>query len=336
MKKRLFTASKLLFFFGLGIVLIWLSLKGLSNDDKNQILESFRNADYYWVILGMAIGLGSHWVRALRWNLLINTFTEAPRTKTTFLAVMSGYLANLAVPRLGELTRCSILYRTDKVPVQKSLGTVITERSIDLFTFILLFVVTLMIQYKALKGYVDERIFPGFQDKIMSATHSRNLFFILFALALMLIAFVLLRRKLAGVPLFAKVINIIKGFWHGILSVFKMQKPWLFLVYTVAIWTMYFFMIYLCFFSLSATNHLGIGAGLAVLTLGTIGIIVTPGGIGLYPIIVAETLLLYGSEYRDGFALGWITWTSQTVMIILFGTLSLVISMTRTKKDAHT
>jgi glycosyltransferase 2 family protein len=333
-KKALLTALKLVFFFGLGFLLIWLSVRNLGSGEREQILQSFREANYFWVVLAMIIGVGSHFIRALRWNLLLGTFTQAPRASSTFLAVMSGYLANLAIPRLGEITRCSILYKTDRIPVEKSLGSVITERSIDMLTFLLLFFIAFLWQFDLLQDYVNQRILPGFEGKLLN--FSNPFFWVgLVLVILILLMLVLFRKKLSQYPLFRKAGQLLQGLLHGILSVLKVRSKLLFLLYTLLIWVMYFLMVYLCFFSLQESAHLGPGAGLAVLTLGTVGIIVTPGGIGLYPLIVAETLLLYNTSYTSGLALGWIAWSSQTLLIIITGSISLVLAMTKKRKDVQ-
>ena len=138
---RVATFIKFLLFLGLGIVIIWLSLHGLTPDEKTQILHSFRIADYNWVILTISMGIFSHFLRALRWKLFFEPMGYNPSLKNTFFAVMVGYFANMAFPRLGEVTRCGILTRYEKIPFNKSFGTVITERTIDMIIFILLFII---------------------------------------------------------------------------------------------------------------------------------------------------------------------------------------------------
>lgn len=333
MKKTLIPALKLIIFFGLGIVLVWLSIRGLTGDDRRDILDSFRHANYWWVFAGLLLGGLSHFIRALRWNQLLGTFGEHPRPFVTFQAVMAGYLANLAVPRLGEVTRCTVLYKAERIPVQKSLGSVFTERSIDLLTYGMLFVYLILTQYGRLKEYLEQNIYPNLKGKFASILTVQNFLILVLLGALGVLVVFVLRKRLEKNPFFHKVFNLLRGFWQGLFSVFRLKKPWLFILYTVSIWVLYYLMIYLCFFALPQTEGLTISAGWAVLVLGTIGIMLTPGGIGLYPIIVAQTLLLYAIDYNAGFALGWITWVSQTAMILLLGTPSLVNLLISKNRD---
>ena len=125
------------------------------------------------------------------------------------------------------------------------------------------------------------------------------------------------------------------GFFEGMQSLVKIKKLWLFIFYSLAIWGLYLMMAYFVFFSMPETAGLGIDAGLATLVFGTIGIMLVQGGIGIYPVIVAETLLLYSVESTKGYALGWLIWSSQTITIILLGSVSLILLPLLNKKTAH-
>ncbi|HPB26501.1 MAG TPA: lysylphosphatidylglycerol synthase transmembrane domain-containing protein, partial [Bacteroidales bacterium] len=139
MKKKIFSVLKILLFFGIGIFFIWLSVIKLGPEDKKQIFKSFSEANYWWLVLCFVLGLISHVLRTLRWEMLIDTVGYKPSFKNTFLSLMIGYFANLAIPRLGEITRCTMLAKYEKVPFQKSFGTVIAERGLDVVTFVVLF-----------------------------------------------------------------------------------------------------------------------------------------------------------------------------------------------------
>jgi glycosyltransferase 2 family protein len=135
----------------------------------------------------------------------------------------------------------------------------------------------------------------------------------------------LFRKKIFHSGFYHKVKKMVLGFWEGLKSLGQIRQPVLFVVYSLSIWVLYFFMLYVCFFCFDQTSSLGPGAGLSALVLGSIGIMITPGGIGLYPAIIQETLLLYGITNTTGLALGWIAWTAQTVMILALGGLSLIL-----------
>ena len=329
-KNRLATFIKFTVFLGLGLFIIWLSLRGLTPEERTQIIHSFRTANYNWVILAISMGILSHVLRALRWMLFFDPMGYHPSFKNTFFAVMVGYFANMAFPRLGEVTRCGILSRYEKIPFNKSFGTVITERTIDMIIFILLFFLMVGTQGGTIGHYLNTNIYPKFMEwvteKFQNPIFSKV--FILSGVVLLLLAIgviFLLRKKIAGSHLFQKITRVVLGFWEGLKSLSQIRKPGLFVFYSIAIWTLYFFMIYVCFFCFPETGALSPGAGLSCLVLGSVGIMVTPGGIGLYPAIIQETLLLYGITRTTGLALGWISWTAQTTMIMVVGGISLIL-----------
>lgn len=328
------TIVKFVLFLGLGIFVIWLSLHGLSPEEQSQILTSFKTANYTWVLLAILLGILSHILRALRWMLFFDPMGYNPKLKTTFYAVMIGYFANMAFPRLGEVTRCGILAKYEQIPFNKSFGTVITERAIDMLLFFALFVLMIVTQASTIDQYLEANIYPKLFAKFANPVFNK-MFFILLITGVIVIALLLflLRKRIAKSALVSKVINLAKGFWEGLKSLSQIRRPWLFVFYSLAIWLLYFLMLYVCFFSFSETAGLSPGAGLSALVLGSVGIMITPGGIGLYPAIVEETLTLYGILNTTGLALGWIVWTAQTMMILLVGGASLVLLSFKKQHD---
>lgn len=327
MKKKLISILKLVSALGVGVLIIYLSLKGLTPQAKEDILKSFKLANYSWVILSIFIGILSHLVRAVRWKILLKTMGFEPSLKTSFLAVMVGYFANLGIPRSGEVARCTVLYKEDKIPVNKSFGTVIVERSIDMVLFFSLFFITFLIEFKRLDEYVTTHIYPAIKDKFeFISTDMLIGKLVLGIVVLVLIVYFILRKRIKKNVLFQKMLNLFLGVWDGLKSIAKIKNPLLFIAYSILIWVFYYLMIYTCLFSLPQTSGLGMSAALTVLVLGSIGIMITPGGIGLYPVIVAQTLVLYGITKESGYgdAIGWITWSAQTIMIIVVGAASLI------------
>jgi uncharacterized protein (TIRG00374 family) len=250
----------------------------------------------------------------------------SPSLKNTFFAVMVGYFANMAFPRLGEVTRCGVLAKYEKIPFNKSFGTVITERALDFIIFLALFLLTLITQLGTIHEYLDTNVYPKLQGKILNPLSNPLIIYgvVLFFLLLILF-FIVFRKKVAHSKIYQKINSLIVGFWEGFKSLSQIRKPVLFVFYSLAIWVLYFLMLYVCFFCFPLTSELGLGAGLSALVLGSIGIMITPGGIGLYPAIIQETLLLYGLPKTTGLALGWIAWTAQTSMIFIVGGLSLIL-----------
>lgn len=323
---KIITFLKFLFFLGLGILIIWLSLKNLTSAEKTNILNAFRTANYNWVIFTIVLGLLSHLIRALRWRLFLDTMGYHPSLKNTFYAVMIGYFANLAFPRLGEVTRCGILKRYEKIPFHKSFGTVITERTLDLLIFVGLFFIMLFSQIQSIQGYLNTKVYPNLNGKLASYLSLKSLLLLLLLVSLLsLMVFFIFRKKIEQTRLYQKSITLAQGFWQGLKSLSQIKHPWLFTFYSLSIWVLYFFMLYFLFYCFPETSSLGPGSGLSALVLGSVGIMITPGGIGLYPAIIQETLMLYGVVNTTGLALGWIAWTAQTAMILVVGGLSLLL-----------
>jgi hypothetical protein len=325
-RSQFFTLIKFVFFLGLGILIIWLSIRNLTLAEKDEILHSFRIANYNWVFLAILLGILSHVLRSLRWMIFFEPMGYHPSFKNTFYAVMVGYFANMAFPRLGEVTRCGVLAKYEKIPFNKSFGTVVTERALDLIIFFLLFLLTIFTQIGTLRDYLNNHVYPGLQGKFIHP-FSNPLFLagITGFFALVIVLFLFFRKKIIHSKLYHKIGLLVYGFWEGFKSLSQIRRPVLFVFYSLAIWFLYFLMVYTCFFCFASTSSLTPGAGLSSLVLGSIGIMITPGGIGLYPAIIQETLLLYGLSRATGLALGWIAWTAQTVMIFVVGGGSLIL-----------
>jgi uncharacterized protein (TIRG00374 family) len=314
-------------FLGIGIFFIWIFLRNLSADQKQEILNSMANANYWWIALAIPLGILSHYLRALRWKMLIETMGYKPRNSNMFFAVMVGYFANLALPRLGEVSRCTILTKYEKVPFQKSFGTVITERVLDMMMFFFLFFLNLFLQAERLSGYIDENIYKPLQSKLNLSYDLSGAFTIIMISFIVVfgIVFLVFGKKITANKYYKKIKLMALGFIEGMKSLTKVRNIWLFLFFTFAIWALYLLMAYVVFFSIPASSGLGLDGGLAVLVFGSIGIMVVQGGIGIYPAIVAETLFLYGVASEQGYALGWLIWTSQNVTIVLVGIISLIL-----------
>ena len=320
------TIIKFIFFLGLGILIIWLSLRNLTEVEKDEIIKAFKTANYNWVALAVVLGVFSHILRSLRWMLFFEPMGYKPSLKNTFYAVMIGYFANMAFPRLGEVSRCGIMARYEKIPFNKAFGSVITERAIDMILFVLLFFLTIFTQIGTIDQYLDTKIYPKIYAKFQDPATIRLLIYGVIGFALAVVAIlVLFRKKLASSKAADKIRSLVAGFWEGLKSLSGIRRPYLFVAYSLLIWVLYFFMLYVCFFCFPETSGLSLGAGLSALVLGSVGIMITPGGIGLYPAIVQETLRLYGTSLTTGLALGWIAWTAQTSMILIVGGVSLLL-----------
>lgn len=336
MPKMLKTIIKFICFLAIGLGLIWLVTHNLTDKEKEDIVMAFRRANYWLIIPVILVGIGSHWYRAVRWKLLMAPLGYKPTTLNTFFAVMVGYLVNLAIPRLGEVTRCGIIARYEKVPADKLVGTMIAERAVDLILLIVIMFVTVVIQIDLVGSFFMDYIWIPMQEKVGKAGGSMGWIILIILLVLAAgawFAYRLISRSKAGVA----IRNMIRGVWAGFLSIGKMEKKGWFIFYSILIWVLYFTMMYLGFMCMEETSHLGIKAALAVLAFGSIGMIATQGGIGAYQLLVQKTLMLYGVIATTGYAFGWIVWIAQTLLVMVLGFASVIALPIYNKKphDAH-
>ncbi|MDK2909375.1 MAG: glycosyltransferase 2 family protein [Bacteroidales bacterium] len=326
MNKTLRNVLRLVFFLSIGIFFIYLFLHNLSPQQRQEILRAIGRANYLWIIISMIVGILSHASRARRWTILMEPLGHKPKYNNVFLAVFIGYFANLALPRLGEISRCGVLARYEKIPFNQSFGTVISERALDMLVFILLFFINLALQFHLISHYVDVHIYTPLYIKAEEAGHAGLLkWLIVGGIIGTLILIYVFRRRFYHLKTVQKIKEMGKGLWDGIWSIRYLDKPFEFIFHTIFIWVAYFLMAWIVFLSLEETAKLGFNAGLAVLVFGSIGIILVQGGIGVYPAIVAETLVLYGIASPTGYAMGWLLWTSQTLTIIIMGAAALLI-----------
>ncbi len=335
LNKHLKTALRLTFFLGIGIFFIWIFLRNLTPEQKQEIWAAFHRANYFWIVLSILVCLASHFLRAVRWEMLLTPMGYKPKLKTTFLAVMIGYLSNLALPRLGEVSRCSVLARYEKVPFNKSFGTVIAERAIDMIVFIGLFFLVLVTQRARLYHYIDTRIYAPIEQKLHIDLTGSIMMLAIGGILLLGLLFIIFRKKIVKIKLVQKLWGILMGFWDGAKSITKLRHPLLFIFYSLAIWFLYILGPYLVFFSLSETAHLSFNAAFAATVFGSFGMMLVQGGIGVFPVLIAETLALYAIPETIGYAQGWLLWGAQTITILIFGIASIILLPILVKRRNH-
>jgi glycosyltransferase 2 family protein len=309
---------------GIGVLLIWLSLRQVA-PEKDNIIKAFRDADYFWIGISATFALLSHFFRAWRWNYLLNPLGYHVKPVNAMCHVLVGYLANYGIPRMGEITRCTLATKYDKVPFEVAFGTVITERIVDFFIFLIVFALTLAFQFTELIGLANRLIFDKVRVKFTDLSENPVKIAVLAgALAAVILAFYLLRKKFA--KLFTgKVGKILRGMGEGLGSIRKTKSPVRFVALSLMIWAAYFYTLYSCFFALPGTSHLGQRECLTLLLFGTFGVILAPGGLGAYPAILGGILTVtYGVDVASSFALPWLSWTSQFILIVIAGLAALV------------
>ncbi|MBK6399352.1 MAG: flippase-like domain-containing protein [Bacteroidetes bacterium] len=318
MNKKAISVIKYIILLAIGVVLLWIAFRKV---DLPKMIADIKNANLFWVGLSVVTSLVAFTSRAIRWNLLIEPLGYKPKLSNTCASLMIGYLANLAVPRLGEVTRCGSLNQTENVPFDKLLGTVIFERIIDVLCLLTCIILVAVSEYERLGNFLNENIFDPMKSKVHSFINSPISIAIVLIIFLSLLIFLFKNKKSKG--FISKFTVILKGIGDGMVSVKRMKKPFQFIFHTILIWAMYFMMSYLCFFALPATSQLSWHAGLFVLVVGGLGMSApSPGGVGSYHVLVAAGLYLYGISDQDGKTFATLMHASQTLVVIVFGALS--------------
>jgi uncharacterized protein (TIRG00374 family) len=311
--------------------LLWYVYKDLN---LAAMFSRLASVNYFWVFLSLIIALTSHVIRAYRWNLLLSPLGYKMSTFRTFLAVMVGYFVNLLLPRMGEISRCGMLKRTDDVPITTSLGTVVAERIIDVISLFVVVALTLLLEFQRLKGF-----FFGFATRTFENFNLLNLLLVLGITGIISLVIVLLVRsrkeQLGQNSIFQKIKSFAQEMLKGLTSINKLNNPAGFWVSSVLIWVLYYLMSYTMFFTLPETSHLGLLAGLAVLTTGSLGMAApVQGGIGTFHILVSGVLVLYGISEQDGVLFATLTHGIQTLSFVIFGGISFAISLLISRRKA--
>lgn len=312
-------------FLAIGILLVWFMFKQVA-PQKDNVINAFRNADYFWVVISLLVSMASHFLRAYRWNYLLKPVGYKVGLLNSNCYVLICYFFNYGIPRMGEVSRCTFASKYDKVPFEVGLGTVITERIVDTFVFLFISVITLFVQFSSLTGVANDYIINPLQVKLHGLAQSQVKLTVLIGIALIgIVGFFVLRKRLA-LLLRGKLGNLIKGFGEGIGSIRKMDKPIMFVILSLAIWALYLFSLYACFFAIPGTANLTLSEALTLLLFGTLGVIVTPGGIGAYQLILSGVLMTaFMVDEASAFALPWLSWGSQFVMLVVLGIISLIV-----------
>ncbi len=319
LKKKIFNALKYLAFFAVGAVLFWLIYKDMDIDRMKDVLQN--DVKYLWIWVALFLGLLSHISRSLRWNLMIEPLSHKPRLLNTFLAVMTGYLMNLVLPRMGEISRCGILARYEKLSFAQLIGTVVTERLIDLLMLMLFTLVVVITQFGQILGFLQKN--PGIEKNAVSIFTSPVLWI---GLPVIIVLVIIYRKTLKHTLLFRKVNQTVTLFKEGFSSVRTMKKKWTFIGHSFFIWLMYYLMLYVVFFSFDFTRLLSPLAGLTTFVLASFGMVApVQGGIGAWHFMAMEALSIYGVPNEDGKIFALVAHTTMNAMIIVLGIISLLI-----------
>ena len=298
---------------------MWLAF---SSVDFRKLYDELKVANYSWLMLSIFFGFIAYLSRTRRWILLIKPLGYKPTFFNTFNALMIGYLANLALPRIGEITRCVALGKKEKMPADQLFGTVIIERAIDTISLIIIMIVLIFTGSSEIGKFIKEIIINPIEQGVISVFGSTWILWLLLmllgiaALTLMIIY----RRNLKKIKFFAKLFDILKGIINGLKTITNLNRKGEFIFHTVLMWVCYLLMTWVIVFSLEATSHLTIGNGIFLLVIGGLGMAVpVQGGFGAFHYIISRGLLIYSVPLEDGLAYALLAHESQLIFVVITG-----------------
>lgn len=308
---------RLILFLSLGAFLVYFSIKDFSEKEIEQVFTSFKTANPFFLLGVFIISLLSHIIRAYRWKLMLINESEKVSLMDMFWALMAGYLANLAFPRLGEITRCGLLNKYNKVDFSYSIGTVVFERIFDVLCLGICLLLCIWIEFDVVFSFFNTNLFIPILNKLEKINIT---WLILLAVVMLVISIALFRfLKNSNNKFLGSIKSILLKFSEGFVFLKNNPKPFLFLLLSFGIWFFYYFGIIVGYYSNGEMNQLGWGSGLSLLIAGAVAMIIVQGGIGAYPLALMQVLLLYSINKSTGLAFGWIIWTLQTLVVLVFG-----------------
>ncbi len=281
--------------------------------DREQILFYIKEANIFWISVSLLLGLIGHTSRAIRWNYLLEPLGYKPKLINNVLMIFMAYLANLGVPRTGEVLRATALTTYEGVPFEKGFGTIVTERVIDVIMLLIVVLITLLLQTDIVIDFFQQR---GF---------NLNGIFLLLGLGIAALLFFFLFIKKSNLKFALKIKSFAKGLLDGVFSIFKMKRKWEFVFHTILIWVCYIGMMWVIKFTIPETTGLSLNEIMVAFVFGAFAMATTNGGVGLFPILVSKALVLFGISEVSGDAFGWIMWIAQTLMNVVFGAISFLL-----------
>lgn len=320
MVAKIKSATRYVVTIAITLLLLWLSLRGLDlqGEDKAAFLwKAWQKSDKFYLWLMAAFAVASHLLRALRWKMLLQPTENIVGLGNSFLALMTGYLVNLAIPRGGEVSRCYTLYQLEKTPVITSFGTVVTERLVDVLCLLALIALSFYLEWEKLQAFLNTLDFSSGKSTAVPAW-----LWLVLALGIVFLATIYFLRKNE------RIMKIIRGFMDGMLSIFQLKNKALFAFYSLAIWALYFLMSYLVLMAFPETAHLGFSGVVTLFAIGSIAMAAPlPGGTGSYHVLVPLGLTtLYHVASADAVAFVFVFHAWQTLLMIVIGVISFIVS----------
>jgi uncharacterized protein (TIRG00374 family) len=328
---KLVKALQFVFFLLVGLVLLFFAFRGI---DMNELIVQITQADYRWAALSVLFAVLALVFRTLRWQLLIEPLNEYPKRINIFHAINVGYLANFVFPRIGEITRCGILNRTDRISVTRLFGTVIVERAFDMLMCALMLILILLMRFDVVGSFIMDNIV---QPAVKRLPGTARIEWIIAVFVLLILAFYVFykvfKTQLSKIGALRKIRDLMRGVVKGIMSAYRIRNFTWFMILNFLIFGMYFMQTWVMFFALESTSSLGIGDAMFILVLSALAIILpVQGGIGAYHWIVSMGLTIFGLTREEGMVYATITHSVTSLALITLGAVSLTFVFAGSRK----
>jgi glycosyltransferase 2 family protein len=332
LRKGILQTLKFLAFFAVGIVLLWFAFRSVN---FSKLWVELKEADYSWLILSAFFGLVAFVSRARRWVLLVNPLGFKPSTRNAFYALMTGYLANLALPRIGEITRCVALGKKEKIPVDQLIGTVVIERTIDFLSLLTIMIILIFTSGEQIGRFLKESMLDPIQQKVFEVFgNTWALWIVLFSVGVTTLFFIFrYKKRLRKIRFFSKIFDVVRGIINGLKTITNLKRKGEFIFHTIFIWVNYSLMTWVVVFSLPSTSHLTFGNSIFILVIGGLAMSApVQSGLGAFHYIVSRGLLVVnGIPLEDGLAYALLTHESQLILVAIIGTISFFIIFRKEK-----
>ena len=333
MNSRVLSVLKYIILLSIAAGLLFFAFRNVS---LKAIVHEMLQANAWWLLLSTAFSFIALISRAYRWNLLIEPLGYRLGLRNTTYSVMVGYFANLAFPRLGEVTRCGSLSTAEDIPFNKLLGTVVVERIIDVLSLLVCLIVVAVIEFKRLGSFLNKNLAEPLVSKFKSISSTTGGILLVAGAVVLVVVLAVIFFRYSKRKSGSKWTALVGGFVNGLMSIKDLDKPWLFIFHSVFIWVLYYLSVYVCLFALPFTSNLGLAAALFLLVAGGLGMSApVQGGIGAYHLLVSQGLLLYGVSLQDGLSFATLLHSLQLVTVIVTGSIAMLLLFLQRKRKAE-
>ena len=291
---------------------IYLTFRVTSENERVLIWDYIKSAKIEYVIAAMTLGACADIVRGLRWQFLSNAIGYKSNTITSIASVFMCYTSNMAIPRSGEIVRATILSEYNKIPIGKTFGTIAAERIIDITISLFILTLVWLLQY--------EIILESFFDDTFLYNINQNIGLILF------FSILILGIIIFGISRIERIKIFFKGIVEGVLSLIHLKKKLLpFLLFSVLIWICYISAFFVIKFSVSELEIINNSLIFPAFVVGVFSISLSNHGLGVYPLAISLFLLNFGINTEIGLTYGWLAWSCQAIITLIFGGLSFFV-----------